>query len=102
MSKNDGARAVTKILPDSAVLHQPTSPDLPGTGRLTVAQALPLTVFPMIGCLLYIVGAMPVPDIFVFLAGCGGVGAVVTIAVTGGRRAMVAIAHGVLAATQNR
>ncbi|WP_371558687.1 hypothetical protein OG416_38850 [Streptomyces longwoodensis] len=58
---------------------------------------LPLIVFPMIGCALYVVG-MPVADIFTFLAGCGGIGAMVTISVTGGRRVLVAIAHGVLAA----
>jgi hypothetical protein len=67
-------------------------------GRLTVTHLLPAIAFPMIGCLLYIVGDMPVPDVFTFLLGCGAIGAAVTIFVTGGRRAAVAIAHGILAA----
>lgn len=105
MPKNNGGRAVPENIPDSAALKKSASPlpgNLPGTGRLTVAHVLPMTVFPMIGCLLYIVGGMPVFDTFLFLAGCGGVGAAVTITVTGGRRAVVAIAHGVLAAASNR
>jgi hypothetical protein len=47
---------------------------------------------------LFIVG-MPVSEIPTFLGYCGGIGAAVTIAVTGGRRALLALAHGVIAAT---
>jgi hypothetical protein len=96
---------------DSPPQHQNTSgpaelpavaalPTVEPTGdrRLTVTHLLPAIAFPMIGCLLYIVGNMPVRDVFTFLLGCGAIGAVVTIFVTGGRRAAVATAHGILAA----
>ncbi|MDA4893424.1 hypothetical protein PFZ55_41850 [Streptomyces sp. MS2A] len=62
---------------------------------------LPLITFPMIGCALYVAG-MQLADIFTFLAGCGGIGAMVTIAVTGGRRVLVALAHGILAVASSR
>ncbi|MFE8978983.1 hypothetical protein [Streptomyces cyaneofuscatus] len=42
---------------------------------------------------------MTTSEIPVFLGYCGGIGAAVTIAVTGGRRALLAIAHGIIAAT---
>ncbi|KPH99489.1 hypothetical protein OK006_8436 [Actinobacteria bacterium OK006] len=90
----------------------PSRPTAPGdeaspsqgdsAGRLTVAQVLPTTVFPMIGSLLYISGGMPPADVFTFLAGCGGIGAAVTIAVTGGRRPAGALAHGILAAASGK
>ncbi|MFD4955810.1 hypothetical protein [Streptomyces sp. NPDC058451] len=63
---------------------------------------LPTTVFPMIGGLLYIAGGMPTADVFTFLAGCGGIGAAVTIVVTGGRRLATALAHSVLAAASGK
>lgn len=104
MPKNSGSRAVPENIPDSVVLKRNSllSPgEASGAGRLTLPHVLPLIVFPMIGCVLYVVG-MPVFDTFTFLAGCGGIGAAVTIAVTGGRRVLVALAHGVLAAASNR
>ncbi|PWI05120.1 hypothetical protein DIZ27_41325 [Streptomyces sp. NWU339] len=104
MPKNSGSRAVPENIPVSVMLKQSSPPhtgEVFGTSRLTLPHVLPLIVFPMIGCVLYVVG-MPVSDIFAFLAGCGGIGAAVTIVVTGGRRALVALAHGVLAATSNR
>ncbi|MEV6594923.1 hypothetical protein [Streptomyces acidicola] len=103
MPKNNGSRAVPENVPDSVVLRQsgvPSPDEASGTGRLTLPHVLPLIAFPTIGCVLYVVG-MPVSDIFTFLAGCGGIGAVVTIAVTGGRRLLVALAHGVLAASSS-
>ncbi|WP_405657854.1 hypothetical protein OG379_39570 [Streptomyces sp. NBC_01166] len=104
MTKNNSVRAVPKntgiTAPQLPAL--PVQADLPGQGRLTAAHVLPLIAFPMIGCLLYIVGDMPVTDVFTFLGGCGGIGALATIAVTGGRRVAVAIAHGILAASGNR
>lgn len=104
MPKNSGSRAVPENVPDSVVLNQ-SSPlphaapgrEASGAGRLTLPHVLPLIAFPMIGCALYVAG-MPLADIFTFLAGCGGIGAMVTVAVTGGRRVLVALAHGVLAA----
>ncbi|MFJ1804291.1 hypothetical protein [Streptomyces sp. NPDC088180] len=104
MSKNIGDRVVHTKSASLAALHQQasTSDELPGTSRLTPAHVLPLIGFPLIGALLYLVGSMPITDIFLFLSGCGTIGAGVTIAVTGGRRAMVAIAHGVLAASDKR
>lgn len=104
MAKNSGSRVVPGNSPDFVVLERssPPSPgEVSGAGRLTLPHVLPLIVFPMIGCVLYAVG-MPVSDTFTFLAGCGGIGAAVTIAVTGGRRVLVALAHGVLAAASNR
>ncbi|MFD3890536.1 hypothetical protein [Streptomyces microflavus] len=104
MPKNSGSRAVPENVPASAVLQQSTTPSLTGetgTGRLSLAHVLPLTVFPMIGGALHMAG-MPTSDIFAFLGGCGGIGAAVTIAVTGGRRTLVALAHGVLAAAGNK
>ncbi|MFF0408456.1 hypothetical protein [[Kitasatospora] papulosa] len=101
MTKNNGVRAVPKntgITAPQLPAH-PVQADLPGQGRLTAAHVLPLIAFPMIGCLLYIVGDMPVTDVFTFLGGCGGIGALATVAVTGGRRVAVAIAHGILAAS---
>lgn len=108
MPKNSGSRVVLENVPDSVALNQSSSPfpaapgrEASGAGRLTLPHVLPLIAFPMIGCALYVVG-MPVADIFTFLAGCGGIGAMVTIAVTGGRRVLVALAHGVLAAVGPR
>ncbi|EKX65585.1 hypothetical protein PV416_39785 [Streptomyces ipomoeae] len=103
MPKNSGSRAVPENIPQSVVLSQSSTPspaaggEVPGLRGLTLPHVLPLIVFPMIGCVLYVVG-MPVTDVFTFLAGCGGIGAAVTIAVTGGRRVLLAFAHGVLAA----
>ncbi|MEU9272720.1 hypothetical protein AB0E04_46145 [Streptomyces sp. NPDC048251] len=108
MPKNSGSRAVPEDVPRSVVLSQsgPLSTVVPadaasGAGGLTLPHVLPLIAFPMIGCVLYVVG-MPVSDVFTFLAGCGGIGAAVTIAVTGGRRVLVALAHGILVVTSNR
>ncbi|MGF0174558.1 hypothetical protein ACQF36_29880 [Streptomyces sp. Marseille-Q5077] len=97
-------------MPKNGNQPTPASPDVatapPGqmlaAGRLTVAQVLPTTVFPMIGSLLYIVGGMPVPDVFTLLAGCGAIGAAATIFVTGGRRLAMALAHGVIAAANSK
>ncbi|MFF0143084.1 hypothetical protein ACFYRN_42545 [Streptomyces sp. NPDC005227] len=86
--------------PSVPVPHQPG--EMPAAGRLTVAQVLPTTVFPMIGSLLYIAGGMRITDVFTFLAGCGGIGAVVTISATGGRRLAMALAHGFLAAVNTK
>ncbi|MGW9203669.1 hypothetical protein ACWGQU_25420 [[Kitasatospora] papulosa] len=104
MTKNNGVRAVPKNtgttapqLPPVPEQAEPTRP-----GNLTAVHVLPPIAFPMIGCLLHIVGDMPVTDVFTFLGGCGGIGALATIAVTGGRRVAVAIAHGILAASGNR
>lgn len=103
MPKNSGSRAVPENVPASAMLQQSAAP-LPGetsAGRLSLAHVLPLILFPVIGSALFVVG-MPTSDIFTFLGGCGGIGAAVTIAVAGGRRALVALARGVLAAAGNK
>lgn len=71
------------------------------TGRLTLPQVLPTIVFPMIGCFLYVAG-MPMGETFEFLAGCGGIGAAVTVSVTGGRRVAIGLAHAVLSAAGTR
>lgn len=104
MSKNTRDRAVRIKGATPAALYQqvPAPGELPGASRLTTAHVLPLIGFPLIGTLLHLVDSMPITDIFLFLGGCGTIGAGVTIAVTGGRRAMVAIAHGILAASDNR
>ncbi|MEU2408660.1 hypothetical protein ABZ609_30725 [Streptomyces rubiginosohelvolus] len=104
MAKNSGSRAVPENIPDLGVPQQGSRPSpiqASGAGRLTLPQVLPLIVFPMIGGVLSAMG-MPVSDTFTLLAGCGGIGVAVTIAVTGGRRVLVALAHGVLAAASNR
>ncbi|MFJ1958798.1 hypothetical protein ACIOGT_38725 [Streptomyces microflavus] len=104
MPKHIADRVVRTKNASPAALHQQASTpgELPGTSRLTPAHVLPLISFPLIGALLHLVGSMQITDIFLFLGGCGTIGAGVTIAVTGGRRAMVAIAHGVLAASDKR
>ncbi|OQR63382.1 hypothetical protein B6E66_13605 [Streptomyces maremycinicus] len=75
--------------------------DEPISHRLSVAQVLPTITFPAIGCALYIEG-MQLTAIFRLLFGCGGIGVLVTLAVAGGRRLLVALAHGVLALAGNR
>ncbi len=109
MAKNSGSRAVPENVPYSVVLSQDTpllpaaasTNEAPSAGRLTLPHVLPLIIFPMIGCVLYAM-SMPVADVFTFLTGCGGIGAAVTIAVTGGRRVLVALAHGILTAVGTR
>jgi hypothetical protein len=103
MAGSNGRRAVPENIPDSVALKQAASVydatnGEAGTARLTMAHVLPLIFFPVIGTVLFIVG-MPVSEIPTFLGYCGGIGAAVTIAVTGGRRALLALAHGVIAAT---
>ncbi|MFD7834564.1 hypothetical protein [Streptomyces sp. NPDC059761] len=58
----------------------------PGPGRLTLAHAVLLAVFPILGTVLFLLGRIPVPEILHLLGGCGLIGAGVTAAVTGGRR----------------
>ena len=101
MAEGNGRRAVRSLqnVPDSAVLKQAaTAVGDTGTVRLTMAHVLPLVLFPVIGTVLFAMG-MPVSDIPVFLGYCAGIGAAATIAVTGGRRALIALAHGIIAAT---
>ncbi|MFJ8275403.1 hypothetical protein ACIQ8G_34790 [Streptomyces sp. NPDC094154] len=101
MAGSNGRRAVPspENLPDSAALKQAaTATGDTGTVRLTMAHVLPLVLFPAIGTILFVVG-MPVSDIPIFLGYCAGIGAAATIAVTGGRRALIALAHGIIAAT---
>ncbi|MFE8950483.1 hypothetical protein [Streptomyces sp. NPDC007856] len=69
--------------------------------RLTGYHVLPAIAFPVIGCVLYVLG-MPVSEIFKFLLGCSGIGVMVTIAVTGGRRLAVTVAHSVLTLTNTK
>jgi hypothetical protein len=94
MPKTSGFPAAPESAPD------PSTPEL-NPGRLTVAHVLPATAFPVIGGWLHVAG-MPISEVFTFLAGCGGIGAAVTITVTGGRRALIAMARGVLAATGSK
>ncbi|MFD6294029.1 hypothetical protein ACFWFU_04255 [Streptomyces sp. NPDC060235] len=93
MAEGNGRRAVPKNAPNSLVVGSDT-----GTVRLTIAHVLPLIFFPVVGTVLFVVG-MPVSDIPIFLGWCAGIGATATITVTGGRRALLALAHGVIAAT---
>lgn len=85
----------------AAVSAQPADPPpaagAPAPIRLTLAHVIPATAFPVIGGVLHLASGMPVSDVFTFLAGCGGIGAAVTVAVTGGRR-MVGITHALLTA----
>ncbi|MEU5810724.1 hypothetical protein [Streptomyces sp. NPDC047718] len=69
----------------------------PVPGRLTVAHAVLLGVFPVLGTVLFLVARIPVSDILHLLGGCGLIGAGVTAAVTGGRR-LAASAGAALAA----
>ncbi|MFG2441155.1 hypothetical protein [Streptomyces sp. NPDC048508] len=100
MAEGNGRRAVPKNVPDSLAFPEsaPLSGGDNGTVRLTVAHVLPMIFFPAIGTVLFAVG-MPVADIPTFLGWCAGIGATATIAVTGGRRALLALAHGVVATT---
>lgn len=88
----------------SAISSVGTDPSAPknagdaGAARLTLAHTLLLIAFPALGAVLFALG-MTTSEIPVFLGYCGGIGAAVTIAVTGGRRALLAIAHGIIAAT---
>ncbi|MGW5434898.1 hypothetical protein ACWET9_48800 [Streptomyces sp. NPDC004059] len=100
MAEGNGRRAVHSLdVADSTALKQvATVAGGTGTPRLTMAHVLPLVLFPLIGTVLFAVG-MPVSDIPVFLGYCAAIGAASTIAVTGGRRALIALAHGIIAAT---
>ncbi|MFH9044791.1 hypothetical protein ACH4FA_36490 [Streptomyces sp. NPDC017966] len=101
MPKNNGSRVVPQNLPHAIAQGSTSSPapgdDASGLGRLTLPHVLPLIIFPMVGSVLYVVG-MPITDVFTFLTGYGCIGAAVTIMATGGRRVLVALAHGILAA----
>jgi hypothetical protein len=68
-----------------------------GVGRFGLPHAVVVTAFPLAGSALAATG-MPVADILQLLGGCGGIGAGVVLFVTGGRKAVVAIAQGVLSA----
>ncbi|MFD9403513.1 hypothetical protein ACFWA4_32410 [Streptomyces sp. NPDC060011] len=100
MAEGNGRRAVPENVPDSPAPPEstPVTSGDNGTVRLTTAHVLPLIFFPIIGTVLFVVG-MPVSDIPTFLGWCAGIGATATIAVTGGRRALLALAHGVIATT---
>ncbi|WP_406473706.1 hypothetical protein [Streptomyces platensis] len=82
--------------------------DTPATGpvRLTIGHALLITVFPVLGCILYLVGHVQLTEVLELLAGCGGIGAGVTVIVTGGRRmasaSASAISRMILAAANKR
>lgn len=91
MSKNTHSRGA----PSRPAPPQATPP------RLTICHVLPLTVFPMVGSTLYALG-MPMADVPVFLGWCGGIGAAVTLVSAGGRHALVALAHAVLAAVGSK
>ncbi|UUU44365.1 hypothetical protein [Streptomyces sp. NBC_00162] len=69
-------------------------------GRLTLAHAFLLGLFPALGSVLYLVGHVPVLEILQLLGGCGLISAGVIVVVTGGRRiaesASVALATGLL------
>lgn len=99
LNHSDGTAAPSSGSAGPEAAPVPTDGTAPG--RVTLAHVLPAIAFPVIGCVLYVVG-MPVADIFTFLLGCGGIGVLVTIAVTGGRRLVVAAAHGVLALTGSK
>ncbi|MGI5398327.1 hypothetical protein ACQEVG_02480 [Streptomyces sp. CA-135486] len=66
-----------------------------GVGRFGIAHAVVVTAFPLAGSALAVTG-MPVADVLQLLGGCGGIGAGVVLIITGGRKAVVAIAQGVL------
>ncbi|WP_030742333.1 hypothetical protein [Streptomyces sp. NRRL S-31] len=97
MAEAAGRRAVPENVSDPV----PAAAGDPATTRLTMAHVLPLILFPAIGTVLFAVG-MPVSGIPLFLCYCGGIGAAVTIVVTGGRRALLALAHGVIAASGDK
>uniref|UniRef100_A0AAU3I880 Uncharacterized protein n=1 Tax=Streptomyces sp. NBC_01393 TaxID=2903851 RepID=A0AAU3I880_9ACTN len=99
MSKARGGHVVPDVQPTKALRSDPAGEPVPH--RLSLAQVLPTITFPTIGCALYSEG-MPLAAIFELLLGCGAIGVLVTLGVTGGRRLLVALAHGVLAFASNR
>ncbi|MFF7977250.1 hypothetical protein [Streptomyces sp. NPDC007905] len=99
MSKPRGGHVVPDIQPAKALPSDPAGEPIPH--RLSLAQVLPTTTFPTIGCILHSEG-MPLAATFELLLGCGAIGVLVTLGVTGGRRLLVALAHGVLALANNR
>lgn len=109
MKQYDGGSAEPGTTLLSVGYAGPSAPDIetvpqaspPGPGRLTLPQVLPTIAFPIIGFFLYFVG-MPMREVFEFLAGCGSIGAAVTVLVSGGRRMAVGLAHAVLSAAGTR
>ncbi|MFC8996207.1 hypothetical protein ACFT7U_10930 [Streptomyces rochei] len=98
MSKDNSA----SVVPNSPIVLASEEPtNTPTPSGLSVVHVLPAIAFPVIGVVLYIVG-MPDSDILPFLLGCAGIGVMVTITVTGGRRLATAAAHAVLALTSTK
>ncbi|MFJ5974482.1 hypothetical protein [Streptomyces sp. NPDC093060] len=77
-----------------------------GPVRLAIGPAVLITVFPVLGCILYLVGHVQLPEVLELLGGCGGIGAGVTVVATGGRRTASAggsaISRMILAAADKR
>lgn len=96
VAKNNGDVAVPAFGKNAASTGGTVQDHAPS--RLTIAQVLPGMVFPVLGCILYLVGKVPVVDIVALLGSCCAIGAVVTLIVSGGRRlanaAGVALAQG--------
>ncbi|MFF3166762.1 hypothetical protein [Streptomyces sp. NPDC003273] len=84
-------------------LRTRTSEDASGQphGSLSAPQAALIASFPLVGSMLYITEAMPLSQIFQFLAGTGAIGTAVTLtASTIRRKAVAAFIRRMLAAEE--
>jgi hypothetical protein len=86
------------LYPAARETPPPTAVDANASAsRLTFASVLLTIAFPMMGSVLYLVGGMAMSQVFEFLAGCGLIGAVVTMTVASGRRITVGLVRTILA-----
>ncbi|MET7650505.1 MULTISPECIES: hypothetical protein [unclassified Streptomyces] len=87
MSNINGTRISEDRLQAVQPKKEPTNDgSAPAPVRLTIGPVLLITVFPVLGCILYLVGHVQLAEILELLGGCGGIGVGVTVIVTGGRR----------------
>jgi hypothetical protein len=100
MTRNNHDIVVPTYMTSASQLVAPALEGSAGSppGRLTLASVLPTIVFPTIGSVLILVGGMPMSQVFEFLAGCGAIGATVTVTVSGGRRIAAGLVRAAVAA----
>ncbi|MGW0752928.1 hypothetical protein [Streptomyces sp. NPDC002587] len=89
-----GIPGVSAVEPAVAPLPRPDEPP-----RLTLPLVTGVISFPVLGTVLAVTG-MPSSEIYPLLAYCGGIGAAVLIAASGGRKLITGLAELVLRVSQ--